>query len=58
MIVWEVDLVKILVNILFFVVEGDLLVVGIEIVLGIVILRFGLVLKVEEIVLNDGSKGY
>lgn len=58
MIVREVDLVKILVNILFFVVEGDLLVVGIEIVLGIVILRFGLVLKVEEIVLNDGSKGY
>lgn len=47
LIVWEVDLVKILVNVLFFVVEGDLLVVGIEIVFGIVIFKFGMVFKVE-----------
>ncbi|MDE5100356.1 MAG: DNA-directed RNA polymerase subunit beta' [Trichodesmium sp. St16_bin4-tuft] len=58
LIVREADLVKIPVNTLPSVVEGDLLVAGTEIAPGIVIPRSGLVSKVEEIVLNDGSKGY
>ena len=58
LIVREADLVKIPVNTLPSVVEGDLLVAGTEIAPGIVIPRSGLVSKVEETVLNDGSKGY
>ena len=58
LIVREVDLVKIPVNVLPSVAEGDLLVAGTEIAPGTVTPKSGMVSKVEQTVLDDGSKSY
>ena len=58
LIVREADLVKIPVNTLPSVVEGDLLVAGTEIAPGTVTPQSGMVSKIEPTVLDDGSKSY
>ena len=58
LIVRESDLVKIPVKTLPSVAEGDLLVAGTEIAPGTFIPQSGMISKIEQTVLDDGSKSY